>query len=179
MSTFEQISTDRLQIRTLDMQDKEAFFNYRGMPEVYKYQSWKPEKIGEVEEFITANMAVVPDSGDCWLQLAVCLTDGQLIGDIGVHYMEDGYQMELGYTLAPAFQGKGYASEAVRAVIHYLFTGLGKHRITASVDPDNKKSIKLLENLGFRKEAHFIKSYRMNDAWYDDCVYAVLAEEWK
>lgn len=42
---------------------------------------------------------------------------------------------------------------------------------------DNVKS-RLLETLGFRKEAHFIKSYRMNDQWVDDCVYAMLAEEW-
>ncbi|MFF2093348.1 GNAT family N-acetyltransferase [Paenibacillus sp. NPDC058174] len=179
MNTFNNITTDRLIIRTLEMIDRDAFYKYRSMPEVYKYQSWKPENIGDSEAFILANMAVVPNTSDTWLQLAVCLKDGQLIGDIGIHFMDDGFQTEIGYTFAPDFQGKGYASEGVRAVIDYLFAGLGKHRITGSVDPDNMKSIRLLENLGFRQEAHFIKSYRMNDQWYDDCVYAVLADEWK
>ncbi|MFF2909220.1 GNAT family N-acetyltransferase [Paenibacillus sp. NPDC057934] len=179
MSTFDVTTTERLLIRTLEMKDREAFFRYRAMPEVYKYQSWRPEDINEVEKFISDNLAVVPNTSDSWFQVAICLKDGQLVGDVGIHFMEDGFQVELGYTLSPEFQGKGYASEAVRAVIDYLFTGLGKHRITGSVDPDNLKSIKLLENLGFRKEAHFIKSYRMNDAWYDDCVYAILADEWK
>ncbi|WP_028563619.1 GNAT family N-acetyltransferase [Paenibacillus pinihumi] len=178
MSTFEIITTDRLVIRMLEMKDKDAFFNYRSMPEVYKYQSWKPEDIRDAESFISANIAVVPNTGDSWLQVAVCLKDGQLIGDVGIHYMEDGFQAEIGYTLSPEFQGQGYASEAVRAVMDYLFGGLHKHRITGSVDPDNVKSVRLLENLGFRKEAHFIKSYRMNDTWYDDCVYAILADEW-
>ncbi|MFF2019506.1 GNAT family N-acetyltransferase [Paenibacillus sp. NPDC058177] len=179
MSTFDVITTDRLLIRTLEIKDREAFFRYRAMPEVYKYQSWKPQNINEVEKFISDNLTVVPNTSDSWLQVAISLKDGQLVGDIGIHFLYDGFQAELGYTLSPEFQGKGYASEAVRAVIDYLFTGLGKHRITGSVDPDNLKSVKLLENLGFRKEAHFIKSYRMNDAWYDDCVYAILADEWK
>ncbi|MEK8129019.1 GNAT family protein [Paenibacillus filicis] len=179
MNTFNSLTTDRLVIRTLDMRDKEAFYTYRSTPEVYKYQSWKPADISEAENFISANMAVVPDTGDSWLQVAVCLKDGQLAGDIGIHFLDDGFQAEIGYTFAPGFQGQGYASEAVRAVIDYLFAGLGKHRVTGSVDPDNLKSIKLLEGLGFRKEAHFIKSYRLNDEWYDDCVYAILAEEWK
>ncbi|MFF2480060.1 GNAT family N-acetyltransferase [Paenibacillus sp. NPDC058071] len=179
MNRFTRIETDRLFVRTLEMKDRDRFFNYRSMPEVYKYQSWKPEDVSDAEKFISANMAVVPNTRDSWLQLAVCLKDGELVGDIGIHFMDDDFQMEIGYSFSPENQGVGYASEAVRAVIDYLFGGLGKHRITGSVDPDNHKSIKLLEKVGFRKEAHFIKSYRMNDQWYDDCVYAILAEEWK
>lgn len=179
MNKFDRISTDRLFIRTLEMKDKDAFYQYRSLPEVYKYQSWRPADRTEAEKFILANMAIVPNTIDSWLQLAICLKDGRLAGDVGLHFMDDGYQAEIGFTLSPECQSKGYAAEAVRAAIDYLFAGLEKHRITASVDPDNLKSIKLLENLGFRKEAHFIKSYRLNDQWYDDCVYAILADEWK
>ncbi|TVX95193.1 GNAT family N-acetyltransferase [Cohnella terricola] len=179
MNSFNRLATDRLLIRTLEMKDKDPFFKYRSLPEVYKYQSWRPADLNDVEKFISANTAIVPNTRDSWLQVAVCLKNGQLVGDVGIHFMDDDFQVELGFTLSPDFQGNGYASEAVRAVIDYLFDGLRKHRITASVDPDNLKSIKLLENLGFRKEAHFIKSYRMNDQWYDDCIYAILADEWK
>jgi RimJ/RimL family protein N-acetyltransferase len=147
MSIFDVITTDRLLIRTLEMKDKDSFFKYRAMPEVYKYQSWKPEHLNDAERFISANVVVVPNTSDSWLQVAICLKDGQLIGDVGIHFMEDGFQAELGYTFSPEFQGKGYASEAVRAVIDYLFAELSKHRITGSVDPDNLKSIKLLEKL--------------------------------
>ncbi|MCL6606437.1 MAG: GNAT family N-acetyltransferase [Paenibacillus sp.] len=179
MNKFNRIETDRLFIRTLEMNDLEAFFNYRSMPEVYKYQSWRPVNINEVETFISTNMAIVPNTSNSWLQLALSLKNGKLIGDVGIHFMADDFQAEIGYTLSPEFQGKGYASEAVMATIDYLFSGLCKHRITASADPENLRSIRLLENMGFRKEAHFIKSYRMNDQWYDDCVYAILEDEWK
>ena len=123
-------------------------------------------------------MAICPNTDNTWLQLAVCLKEGQLIGDVGIHFLED-EQMEIGYTLSPDYQGRGYAIEAVQAVVEYLFSALKKHRVTASVDPDNGPSIKLLEKMGFRKEAHFIKSFRMNGQWFDDYVYAMLEEEWQ
>ncbi len=179
MSKFDYIETDRLLIRILEIKDKDAFFRYRSMPEIYKYQAWRPKGIDEIEEFINKNISVCLNPRNTWIQLAVCLKEGQLIGDIGVHFLEDDYQVEIGYTLSPEYQGNGYAVEAVKAVIKYAFTELKKHRIISSVDPDNIKSIKLLEKIGFRKEAHFIKSFRMDNQWYDDCVYAILEEEWE
>lgn len=178
MGKFESIRTDRLLIRTLEMKDKEDFFKYRSMPEVYKYQSLRPKNISEIEEFINRNMAVCLNAANSWLQLAVCLNEGQMIGDMGIHFLDDD-QVEIGYTLSPEYQGNGYAQEAVKAVINYAFIDLKKHRIIASVDPDNIKSIQLLEKIGFRKEAHFIKSFHMNDQWYDDCIFALLEDEWK
>jgi len=169
--------TERLSLRVLDIRDKEHCFQYRSLPEICRFQSWKPSGTEEIDAFIERNLLVIPNTPNTWLQLAVCLKDGRLIGDIGIHFLDDGFQAELGYTIAPDFQGRGYAEEAVRAATHFLFSSLMKHRITASVDPDNLKSIKLLEKIGFRKEAHFVKSYRMNDEWCDDCIYALLAEE--
>ena len=58
----------------------------------------------------------------------------KLIGDIGIQFLTDNEQVEIGYTLDPGFQGWGYALEAVKAVIDYLFFDLMKHRITSSVD---------------------------------------------
>jgi len=178
MNNFDIIKTDRLYIRILEMKDKDAFFKYRSMPEIYQYQSWRPKSISEIEEFINKNIVIFTNTANTWLQLAICLNEGQMIGDIGIHFMDD-YQIEIGYTLSPEYQGNGYAFEAVKAVINYAFSELNKHRITASVDPDNLRSIKLLERIGFRKEAHFIKSFRMDDNWYDDYVYAILEDEWK
>lgn len=81
--------------------------------------------------------------------------------------------------LVPAFQGHGYARESLKAVVEYLFSFLRKHRIIASVDPNNEKSIKLLDQLNMRKEAHFIKSIQIDGVWLDDCIYAILKGEWK
>ncbi len=177
MDEFYSLKTERLSLRVLNMDDKEQFFKYRSNPEIYRFQSWKPSSIEEIEAFIELNLAAIPNTPCTWLQLAVCLKDGRLIGDIGIHFLDDGCQVELGYTISPDYQGRGYAREAVQAVIDFLFFSLGKHRITASVDPGNLSSIKLLEKMGFRKEAHFVKSYLMDNEWCDDCVYALLGED--
>nr|WP_314463147.1 GNAT family protein [uncultured Clostridium sp.] len=171
------IKTGRLLIRILDMNDKESFFKYRSLPEIFQFQSWKPKSIYEIEEFIMKNISGISNKVGSWLQLAICIENGQMIGDIGVHFFDD-YQIEIGYTLSPEYQGRGYAVEAVNGIVNYIFTTLKKHRITASVDPDNLASIKLLEKIGFRKEAHFIKSFYMDNRWYDDCIYSILEDEW-
>lgn len=53
-----------------------------------------------------------------------------------------------------------------------------KHRIVVSVDPRNTASLRLIERIGFRKEAHFKKSYYLRGEWVDDIIYAKLKEEW-
>lgn len=88
-------------------------------------------------------------------------------------------QIELGYTLHKDFRGMGYATEALSAIIDHLIFDLKKHRITASIDPRNTSSIRLIERLGFRKEAHFKQSLFFHGEWVDDLIYAMLAEEWK
>jgi RimJ/RimL family protein N-acetyltransferase len=52
MEKFNIVKTDRLLIRTLQMKDKEDFFEYRSMPEIYKFQSFRPKNLNEIEEFI-------------------------------------------------------------------------------------------------------------------------------
>jgi RimJ/RimL family protein N-acetyltransferase len=74
---------------------------------------------------------------------------------------------------------KGYATEALTKIVDYLLNDLNKHRIIASIDPANSDSIRLIERLGFRKEAHFIKSLFFRGEWVDDLIYAILAHEWK
>ncbi len=179
MKKWPEVKTERLVLRILELKDKEVFLAYRGNPAVVQFQTWDPPSLQEVERFIQQNLAVIPNTPNTWLQLGITLHNDQLIGDIGLHFLEDGAQMEIGYTLAPEHQGQGYAFEAVKAILGYLFGQLEKHRITASVDPENVRSRRLLEKLGFRQEGFFIQSILIRGEWCDDVVYAMLAEEWK
>jgi len=99
--------------------------------------------------------------------------------DTGSSSDSENKQAELGYTLHKDFRGMGYATEAISAIIDYLIFDLKKHRITASIDPSNTNSVRLIERLGFRKEAHFKQSLLFHGKWVDDVIYAILAEEWK
>lgn len=161
--------------------DADAIFAYRSDAVNNQYQGWIPKTVNEVDDFIRNWISSEFDIAGTWCQLAIIKKeDHRLIGDIGIHFMEDGsFQVELGYTLEKDEQGKGYATEALTATINYLFLQYNKRRITASIDPRNTKSIALIERLGFRKEAHFRESLWINGEWVDDVIYALLKYEWK
>lgn len=173
-------TTERLYIRPIRIEDKESIFKYRSDPDANKYQGWIPKTIEGVSAFIKKT-ATTPDVPGTWFQLVILQkTSNQIIGDIGIHFLSsDTNQVEIGFTLDRGFQGLGFATESLRKTIDHIFFELKKHRIVSSIDPENTKSIKLIERLGFRKEAHFVESIFMNGKWADDVVFAILHREWE
>nr|WP_319272717.1 GNAT family protein [uncultured Draconibacterium sp.] len=173
-----QLNTQRLILRPIEAKDKQAILDYRSDAEANKYQGWIPKSLDDVETFL-GKLAAEFNVPDTWFQLAVVdKNTNKLIGDIGIHFIDE-HQVELGYTIAKQYWGLGFATEAAKAIIEYLFCELKKHRITASVDKENIASFAVLEKLGFRKEAHFKESLLINGQWVDDVIYALLAKEWK
>lgn len=176
---FKKLLTDRLCLRSLQHSDAESLYAYRRHPEVLRYQTWGPQSLQEVVEFINS-MSKREFHQTGWHQIAIALReDDSLIGDCGIHILEeDARIVEIGITLDPAHQSMGYASEALNAVLTKLFVELKKHRVIASVDPLNSPSIALMERIGMRKEGHFVKSLWFKNDWVDDVRFAMLAEEW-
>jgi len=175
-----QLTTPRLLIDGLRSEDSAALFHNRADPDVRRYQSRWPASIDDALGFIETCLAVAPNTPGTWFQRAIRLTDtGDLIGDLGLHFIAEAEStIELGITLLLRYQQRGYAKEALNAVLGFVFDDLEKHRIYASVDPRNHASLKLLEGVGIRKEAHFQKSLRLHGEWADDVIYAMLAREW-
>lgn len=87
-------------------------------------------------------------------------------------------QLEVGYIFNPRHAGQGYAAEAVQAMLGWGFDGLGAHRIFARLDALNTASVKVVERLGLRREAHLRQNDRFNGVWGDEYVYALLRAEW-
>lgn len=174
-----QLQTKRLTLRKTTFSDKEEIFAYRSDKKTNQFQGWIPDTLEDVSEFIgkISRTFNIPGS---WFQFVIIEnSSGKLIGDLGVHFLEEGSkQAELGCTLNKNFQGYGYANEALTSAINSLFADLDLHRIFASIDPKNIASIKMMEKLGFRKEAHFKESLFLNGKWVDDVVYAILKKEW-
>ncbi len=180
MTDFQDLLTERLRLRRLEPADAEAMFAYRSDPRVTAYQGWEPASREEVASYIVSLAGAAPDVPGSWFQVGITLReDGDLIGDVGIHVpVHDRRQAEIGITLVHDRQGRGYGTEALRAVLGYLFGELGKHRVYGSVDPRNLRSIALLERLGMRKEAHHRQSLWFKGEWVDDVIYAVLDGEW-
>ena len=174
------LESDRLILRPVHINDKTEIFAYRSDKETNKYQGWIPETIEDVESFID-NIAKQINEPGTWFQFSIIeKKSGKIIGDIGVHFWDkENKQAEIGCTLNRNFQKKGYATESVRKIIDYLFTELNKHRIITSIDPNNENSVRLVERIGFRKEAHFVESLFVNGKWVDDLIYSLIEKDWK
>jgi len=182
------LETPRLLLRPFCNEDLDKFVAYRNDPMVYRYQGWKtPFTCDDGREFIAKMSKIVPGTPGEWLQLAIVPRDtakagnGILIGDVAFHITRTNPRLAyLGYTLEKNAWGYGYASEAVSKVLDYLFRILDLHRVVADCDVDNSASIRLLERLGFRREAYYVESFWLeNDAaWGSEYLYALLQREW-
>ncbi|MCG7210618.1 GNAT family N-acetyltransferase [Streptomyces arenae] len=174
------METARLVLRRFGPQDAPALAAYRSDPEVSRYQSWeRPVPLAAAERLVAGFAAGDPRTPG-WFQYAVQLRDAPgLIGDIGVRRAEDGRQAELGFTFDPAFQGRGYATEAVTRVARSLLLEKGLHRLSANCDSRNVPSARLLERVGFRREGHLRQSTWMKGEWTDDLLYGLLASEYR
>lgn len=84
----------------------------------------------------------------------------------------------LGYALLPAYWGKGLAREAATLALCYGFLELGLHRIEADTEPNNARSNRLLEALGFRREGLLRERFRHPDGIQDSLIFGLLRTEW-
>jgi len=177
---FPEILTDRLALRDLEPSDGPRVFSYHKHPDVARFQSWATDSVDSVQSYIRNLSAIEPGKPGGWYQVGIFLKDNsKLIGDCGFRVLAyDPEQAEVGITLAPDFQRHGHATEALRALLNFLLVTLGKHRVFGSVDPRNVASMKLLDRVGMRKEAHFVKSLWFRGEWVDDVVFAILGSEW-
>src|SRR5215211_3960270 len=180
-AAFTALTSDRLVLRRFRPEDLDAFVAYRSDPEVACYQGWEaPYPRAEATRFLADLLATHPDTPGEWYQIAVALrqTD-QLIGDCAAHVdAGDPRQAEIGFTIAPAHQGHGYATEAVRRLLHYLLIERGKHRVRATCDDRNMRSAAVLKRVGMRREGHLLESTWSKGEWTNDLLYGVLRREW-
>ncbi|MFF5794307.1 GNAT family N-acetyltransferase [Paeniglutamicibacter sp. NPDC012692] len=175
--------TERLGIRPATPADAEATWAYRRLPESSRWvtAAWK-----DYESYARS----FRDPAHLGSRLVV-ESDGRVIGEVVVRPNDAwtqreasragaGTEAELGWSLDPAFAGRGLATEAVERVLRLCFTDLGLRRVHARCFADNRPSWRLMERLGMRRESHLVAAALHRDAgWLDGFAYAMLAEEWR
>jgi RimJ/RimL family protein N-acetyltransferase len=175
------LHTKRLHLGGLRLEDAAAISAYRGLPDVAKYQSWTTFGLEDATQLITDQLTMKSAAADSWVQFMIVLTDsGQPIGDCGIHFLSSApQQVELGITLDPRHQRHGFASEAIEAVLRYVFGSLNMHRVSATTDANNKAAQILFQRLGFRREAHFVEHLWFKGTLGSEYVFAMLQREWR
>ena len=164
--------TERLILRRYTKEDLQDLFEYLSDREVVEYEPYKTLTFDETKENLEWRIGTDE-------MIAVELKDShKMIGNVYMGKREF-ETLEIGYVFNRNYWGHGYATESCKALIQQAFSN-GIHRVYAECDPCNKSSWKLLEALGFQREAHFRKNvYFWKDenekaVWKDTYVYARL-----
>lgn len=148
--------TQRLILRRFIDQDLERFLDYRQDPQVARFQGWSEISYSEAQSFISEmNNAEIGKLGE-WFQIAIADKQSNILfGDIGMLiYAENPAIVEIGFTVSRDRQGKGYAKEAVQALIDSLFELRTINKIICITDKLNESSVKLIKRLGL----HLVRS---------------------
>jgi RimJ/RimL family protein N-acetyltransferase len=164
---FEPLVTERLLLRRSALEDAETISAYRSDPEVHRYQGWERTDPEGVRAEIREMVGRAPGGPGGWVQLSVTERDsGRLVGDVGLS-PADGEPgvIKVGYTISPVFQGRGYATEAVGALVDYAFDTLGADVVRAYASVDNVPSVRVAEKVGMTLMERIEHRYG-NEIWY-------------
>jgi RimJ/RimL family protein N-acetyltransferase len=177
------IETERLSLRPFEAGDLDVLHRLQSLPEVVRYLRWGSRSRAEVaavlEERIHQSRIITAEGGT--LILALTLRDGEaLIGDVNLQLLSAADQQgKFGFVLLPEYHGQGYGREAAMATLALGFDTMSLHRIAGYCDARNTASVRLMERLGMRREAHFREISRSKGEWADLYIYAMLAAEWR
>jgi RimJ/RimL family protein N-acetyltransferase len=175
MKPPEQIETERLILRKPRMDDAPAvFLGWVQDPEVTHFLTWRPhENIGQTESMLAR--AITEWEGDVRFQYMITLKNADLIGRIQLRI--EGHRVELGYVMNKSFQGKGYMTETVRAIIHWAFQQTNIYRVYATTSVDNLASQRVMEKVGMLCEGllrKYIIHPNISDEPRDSYIYAIV-----
>lgn len=172
------IMTDRLLLREFIMEDWEAVHQYASDPQTVAYMIWGPNTPDETKNFLVRCMHMQEQNPRWDYDFAVIeKATNRLIGGCNLHIDET--NGEIGYCFHKDYWGKGFGTEAAKALLSFGFEKLGLHRIYATCRPENRGSSRVMEKVGMRQEAHLRQHFRFRDSWQDSYLYAILEQEWK
>lgn len=146
---YKEIITDRLTLRPVSLGDLEQVYQFCGDKEAITQMVYLPsDSMEETKETILRAMEEWQKETPEFHEFAVLL-GVQTIGLVTVYFLEQPDTAELGWVLHKDYQGKGYATEAARAVMEYAMKELGFSHLIALCDKRNAASYHVMERLGF------------------------------
>ena len=178
---FTELETERLLLRKLYESDFPIVYDWLGNNENMKYRKKTLSK-EEARKYLEWAISSA-DEEECknFEFAAVIKETGALIGVASLFGLDD--EPELGWTIHRDYWRQGFGTEMAKALLNFGFGTLGLRRIIAGCNAKNTASYLIMERMGMRREAQFIKVQRensaLNDEWCDRFQYAILHDEWR
>jgi [ribosomal protein S5]-alanine N-acetyltransferase len=175
---FPTLETPRFVLRRIDVGDTEAMFRNHSNPEVVRYFGRPPDtEIKQTEQ----RLELIEDGIRNGTAIRWAITrkeDGALLGSTGFwKWNQPHLWAEIGYELDPAAWGSGVMTEALRVMLRYGYDTMGLHRAEANIAPENTGSRRVLEKLGFSREAILRENWFFDGRFGDTHTYGLLVQE--
>lgn len=180
MNAMLPLRTERLTLREFGHRDWTVVHRYASDYEVVRFMEWGPNTEADTQAFVARAVAAQAEEPRTAYELAVVRrADGRLVGSSGLHVRgADARSGWIGYCFARAFWGRGYATEAAKALLGLGFDGLGLHRVWATCDVENHASARVLEKAGLIREGRLREHKWVKGHWRDSFLFALLDREW-
>jgi len=169
------IHTSRLLLRKIEPNDAEMMFrNWASDDDVSRYMRWTTHINAEETVAIIQNWVDAYKENNRY-HWGICLDSGEMIGSVGIIITaEHDFNAELGYCIGREWWGCGYTSEAVTAVIDYMFTKTDLERIEAYHSVQNPASGRVMEKAGMCREGFARHKYKNRDGFQDCNLYGIV-----
>lgn len=174
------IETTRLTLRRLAATDAEMMFrNWTSDVNVTRFLRWNAHtSVDDTKKMI--QQWIDHYSNDATYYWGIYLKDGEMIGSIGVTITsEHDCSGSLGYKIGSRWWNQGYASEAAKAVIEYMFSNTDIERIDAFSSVKNAASGKVMEKIGMQYEGLLRHYYKTRDGFHDCRLYGIIRSMWE
>ncbi|MBI2856364.1 MAG: GNAT family N-acetyltransferase [Chloroflexi bacterium] len=175
------ITTERLVLREFAATDWPAVLAYQRDALYLRFYPWADRTPDDARNFVQMFLDWQAEQPRRRFQLAITLPEsGQLIGNCGIRRkLDNDWEADIGYELAPEHWGRGYATEAARAIVGFGFRDLELHRISSWCIADNTASARVLERVGLHLEGRLQQNEYFKGRWWDTLLYGLLESEWR
>lgn len=178
---FSDLFTNRLILREPRLSDTVDIYELCSTDNATRYVDWRPHQSKKESaafiRYLKRQIALGEKNSYTWFVEEIA--SGKVIATVSlVESDSSGKIATVGYSLNVRFQHKGYATEAVKRVIKYLFNEKGFERIEAKVLPDNIPSVNLLNRVGMKKEAYLRKGVSVKGKLEDVLIFSILRDEY-
>lgn len=175
---FPEFETDQLRLRKIYPSDAKNIFLIRSNDDVMKFMdvARHNSKIDSEKLIRAIEDSYKNKTGINW---AIIEKDSNyFVGYIGfIRIFSEHCRAEIGYALKPEYWGKGYMFETINKIVRFGFKEMNLHSIEANVNPLNERSQKVLERVGFKKEAYFRENYLFDGKFLDSVIYSLLEKD--
>jgi RimJ/RimL family protein N-acetyltransferase len=178
LDIFPELETDRLKLRQLELSDAETILEIRSQKEMLTYiEMYQLKSLDDAMQMILTNRKKFKDGkGLIWgIEFK---ENKELIGYLGYHtIVPENFQAEVCYLILPNYWNQGLIKEAMNCITPFAFNEMNLNRLDSVIMFGNDSSVKVAENAGYRKEAHFKENVYYEGKFYDYLIYAMLRSD--